>query len=462
MHRRRQHRPFPHRARGAVLIVALLALAFVAFVLGGYLRLNVTATRLADRGYYANAALNLAEAGAEEGLWSFNQAAAGAELPWVGWNQDGAAAWREFDGFALSPAVTGSVKVYVDDRNPGAAAQPRIVTLASVGPAEGGAVTKMVEITLRRRSLFAGGLVARERVILRGARTSLDSWDSDPDRDPGTPAVPYSPAVRRDGGSLATASAAEDAAQVNHGDVWGYVATGGAPPVVQPDGFIHGTDTPGDVAVDPGRVSTDFRANLPAVVVPADGTPIPAITDSLTLGTAGAATRWRCPAIALAGNDTLTIQGDVTIVLTAWAGTRAVSVTGRAAIVIPAGSSLTLYAEGDILIAGRGLANANASAASCVLWGAAAGPDLQDVKVAGNGSLCAALYVPNGEVTVNGDGDVMGSIVADAITLTANAAFHYDEALGRYGASTPFGIERWRELDTPDARRPYEAHFAGW
>ncbi len=458
----------PHRsslrgARGTVLIVALLVMAFIAFVLGGYLRLNLTASRLADRSYFANAALNLAEAGAEEGLWSFNQAVAGAESPWAGWNQDGAAAWREFGGFALSPTITGSVKVYLDDRNPGSTSHPRIVTLASVGPAEGDGVTKMVEITLRRRSLFAGGLVARERVTLRGGNPSVDSWDSDPDRDPATPAVPYDPAVRRDGGSVASASFAADAAEINHGDVWGTVATGGAAPVVATDGLIHGSDTPAGVTIDPARVSTDFSAHLPIFAAPADGTPIPAITTSLTLGTAGTATRWRCPEIALAGNETLTVQGDVTIVLTAWAGRTAIAITGRAAIVIPAGSSLTLYAEGDVLAAGRGFVNNNPTPASCVLWGTGTDPAVaQDLRVTGNGALRMAIYAPNGAVTINGNGDVMGAIVADTITLTGNAAFHYDEALGRYGASTPFGIARWRELTTPDARRPYEALFTGW
>lgn len=63
---------------------------------------------------------------------------------------------------------------------------------------------------------------------------------------------------------------------------------------------------------------------------------------------------------------------------------------------------------------------------------------------------------------INGNGEVMGSVVANHITLVGNAAFHYDEALSRYGNNTPFGIVKWRELTSAASRATYEAAFAGW
>ena len=461
MHPSSQH--FLHsRSRGAVLIIALLVVAFIALVLGSYINLNLSTGRIAHRSYCAEAAFNLAEAGAEEALWSFNQAAAGSNSAWADWEQGGQAAWRKIGGFSLTPNTTGWVKVYVDNSDPQSALQPKIVTLASVVPSGDTTVTKMLEITLQRRSPFAGGLVAKRYVSFQGANASVDSWDSNPDHDPATPAVSYSNSVRQDRGSVASTSVLNNAALINQADVWGYVATGGAPPQVGEHGSIRGASTPPDVQIDPARVSTDFNAAFPAVVAPADGTPIPPITTSMTLGVSGMVTKWRCQSVTLAGNDTLTIQGDVTLILTAGAGNKAISVTGKAGIAIPAGASLALYFEGDVLVAGNGLANANAAPVSCLLWGTANSDKGQTLRIAGNGALKAALYAPACEVTINGNGDVMGSVVADTITLVGNAAFHYDESLGRYGVSMPFCVAHWRELTTPEARQAYATAFAGW
>lgn len=448
--------------RGTVLIVAMLVMAVIALVLGSYLSLNLTTVRLANRSYCANAAFNLAEAGAEEGLWSFNQSVNGSTTAWAGWQQNGAAAWNKFGGFDLSPGAAGSVKVYVDNTQPAPGELPKIVALGTVDLSAGAPASKMIEITLQHRSLFAGGLVAKESVAFKGANTSVDSWNSQPNPSPTAPAVPYSSALRHDAGSVASTSVLSDAAQVNEAGVWGYVATGGAQPQVGPNGSIRGASTPAGVRIDPARVSTDFNASFPPVTAPTTGIPIAPITSTMTLGTVGQATSWQTAAIQLAGSDALTVQGKVTLVVTAGPGMSAVRVTGRASIVIPAGSSLALYVEGDVAIAGNGIANANAAPVTFLLWGTNTSTGGQTIRVAGNGTLLAAIYAPHGAVTIDGNGDVMGSVVADTITLTGNAAFHYDEALGRFGTNMPFGVARWRELTTQPEQQPYQAVFAGW
>ncbi len=452
---------FRRDSRGTVLIVAMLVLAFIAFLLGSYVNLNLTTSRLANRSYCSNVAFNLAEAGAEEALWSFNQTAAGSSAAWVDWQQNGSTAWRKFSDFDLSPNTTGWVKVYVDNNNPAAGIQPKIVALGSASPFNSEPTTKMIEITLHRRSFFAGGLVAKERVAFQGANTSVDSWNSDPDNDPTTPAVAYSYGIRRDGGGVASSSVQDNAAMVNEANIWGYVATGGAQPEIG-GGSVRGADTPADVRVDPRRISTDFVANFPPVTAPEGGASIPLIVSTTSLGTPGAKTTWRCPGIVLAGNDTLTIAGDVTLILTAGPGSRGISVTGRASINIPAGASLALYVESDALIGGNGLANGNAAPVSCLIWGTNTSAGGQDLRIAGNGALKAAIYAPNGRVTLNGNGDMMGSVVADMITLTGNAAFHYDESLGTYGTTTPFGVAKWRELTSQASRQAYQSVFVGW
>lgn len=454
-------RPLPRAAaRGSVLIVALLLCAVIALMLGSYLNLNLNSTRLAQRSFHSTAALNLAEAGAEEAVWSFNRATRGHNDGWSGWSTDGSGAWRKFTGFDLGANTDAWIKVYVTETNPPSGGTPKVIALASVNPPQRPSLTRMLEVTLRRRSYFVNGMVARDAITFNGTNTSVDSWNSDPDGDPATAPVDYSAAVRRDQGTVASTSVANTAMLVNQADIWGYVYTGGASPQVGVNGSIRGASTPADVQIDSSRVATDFVAELPLAQAPDDGTFITSVGS--VLGTAGTATRWRTQSIALNGNQKLTIQGDVTLVLTAASGTSALSVTGNAQILIAAGATLTLYAEGDVKIAGNGIGNANIQPLTFLLWGTNTKPGGQDIQIAGNGALRAAVYAPNASVKINGNGDVMGSIVANDITLVGNAAFHYDEALATYGNNTPFGITKWRELDTAEGRSAYAHLFSGW
>jgi hypothetical protein len=352
------------------------------------------------------------------------------------------------------------VQVYTTSLNPAPGINPRIIALASVNPPDGAPLTRMIEVTLRRRSYFASGLVAKESVTFKGTNTSVDSWDSDPDNNPATAAVPYSAEVRKDRGVVASTAVVNEAVLLNHADVWGYVFTGGNQPVVGSNGSIRGADTPAEVMIDERRIATDFNAEFPPVFAPNDGTHLLAV--GATLGTAGETTVWRCPTLTLHGNKTLTILGHVTLILTAGPGVNAIDVTGNASIIIPAGSSLTVYVEGNVKLAGNGIGNANARPLSFLLWGTAQNPGGQDIQIAGNGALKAAVYAPNADVKINGNGDVMGSVVAGRITLVGNAAFHYDESLARYGANTPFGIVKWRELATAAERELYRPLFQGW
>lgn len=446
--------------RGSILIVALLLSAIIALMLGSYLNLNLNSTRLAHRSFQSTAALNLVEAGAEEAVWSFNRATQGHSDGWTGWNTDGTSAWRKLSGFDFGANTSGWAKVYVTSTNPPAGSSPKIVALASVNPPSGPSVTRMIEVTLRRRSYFSNGLVAKEQVIFNGTNTSVDSWNSDPDANPATAPVDYSAAVRRDNGSVASMDVTNTAMLVNQADIWGYVYTGGSQPQVGSSGSIRGVNTPEDVQVDASRITTDFNATLPLVAAPTDGITLSSVGS--TLGTTGTATRWRVASINLSGNNTLTILGDVTLILTATSGMSAIDVTGNAKIVVPAGSSLSVYTEGDVKIAGNGIGNSNIQPITLQFWGTNPTAGSQEIKIAGNGALRVAIYAPNASVKINGNGDVMGSVVANEITFVGNAAFHFDEALANYGNNTPFGITKWRELGTAESRAAYDDVFSGW
>jgi len=72
------------------------------------------------------------------------------------------------------------------------------------------------------------------------------------------------------------------------------------------------------------------------------------------------------------------------------------------------------------------------------------------------------VYAPQGDVTLNGNGDFMGSIMARDITLSGNTAFHYDASLGTLGTHAPLGVQGWRVITSPTERQLLAPHFSGW
>lgn len=437
----------PSQARGSVLVVVLLFGAISTLLLGSYLSLGLGTARLTQRTFNKGAAFHLAEAGLEEGLWAYNQRLAGNEDVWGEWELSGNAAWRRFKGFSLAAGTVGTIKVYASPATPGEQDSPTLVSLASVQTNGGAQSTQMIETRLRRRSFFGNGVVARERLDFRGRVATFDSWDSDPDHDPTTPAEPYTLANSEDTGSIATE--AEDNAYIilNQARIHGYFYTAGTVPEVGADGFIGAFGVEPGVA-DPARISTHFHANFPTVPAPSGGVHLTSVGS--TLGTTGEKTFWRMRTLRLAGRAALTILGEVTLVLTD--PDTALTITGNAGLIIPTGSSLRLYVQGDVSIVGNSITNNNASPASFQLWSAASAESMRRIVVTGNGHLSALVYAPNADVTLNGHATVNGSIIARRLVFAGNVAFHYDLALARFGGHGPYRAERWRTVDSTAER----------
>jgi hypothetical protein len=432
-----------------VLIVALLVASFIALLLGGYLSLNLGTARLAQRGFDRGAAFHLAEAGLEEGLWTYNRILAGEKTPWAGWQTGDGVAWRRIDGFALTGATTGSVKLHASPLAPVGDARPTIVALATVQTPGAPAVHQMVEVTLRRRSFFAAGLVALERLAFNGVKSTFDSWNSDPDGNPATPPVPYSKTVALDTGTVASAATQQSQLRLDRARIHGYYRGTGIVPIVGSQGGIGSFSTPAG-EIDLARISGDFRAHFPFVNAPTDGVFLASIGS--TLGTAGETTSWRAASLDLRGQKTLTILGHVTLVLTA--PVSALALSGQAAILIPDGSSLTLYTAGDIQIGGGGVANNPARPSAFQIWSTAreASRRGQTIAVTGGASLSAVLYAPSAAVTISGNGDIFGAIVARTVVFNGSAAFHYDESLRFLDRHAAYRGATWRTIDDPAER----------
>ena len=472
--RTRAHLP----RRGSVLIVSLLFSAGIAISLVSFIRLATSASQLSYRSFYAGAAMNAAETGLEYGMWSVNKQLAGQSSDaWNGWGPSSSAthAQRIFTLGSLSGGATAQVKVYVNRRD--LAGEPFIVARSIITPRSGPPIEKWIKVTLKKRSRFASGLVAKDRITFSGNNASVDSWDSDPDRNALTPAVPYSSSVRRDNGSVGSILIDNPSIFTNNADIWGTASTGGDNPTneVGTNGSILGADSAAKdksrwikVAVDPDRIATDFTADFEPVVTPSGGTTVAAMSLSGSPATLTGSSDpnnpriIRVPSISMSGNSStvLNISGHVALILTATTGD-ALSMAGNSSISIPNGSTLTIYASANIRIAGNGVANLNTQPKALMLYGTAADTDNngstvhQQIDIAGNGDLKAIVYAPNALTRINGNGNVMGAFVSGQISLTGNAAFHYDESLGRLDTGEPLGLDEWNEFINFADRQAY-------
>lgn len=465
--------------RGSLLIVAMLLCAIIGISLVTYINVGRSALRTSNRSLYNNAAMNLAENGLEEAMYSINKLVADSTYSFTsdGWSAVGSndmrRKWTSSTDSTLQfdQNATGEIRVYV--YNYDGAAAPNIVARALVtvrGDTTSAPVEKWVRVQLRKTSKFANGLVAKQTINFNGS-PQVDSWNSDPDNNPATAPVVYSAATKNDAGSVGSISVGVNAVLVDNADIWGYVGTGGSAPQVGSTGTIGPFGTPTGTTVT-SHVTTDFSASFDNVTVPSTytyanagalstSTVIPTDIPGATMAADG---KYYITCSSIGGsNKVYTIAAGKKVVLkvTDTTGNCIDIKGGSGGINISSGASLEVYAAGDINISGQGAMNGGTSAATMgqpvnfQIYGTKTS-GTQAISVKGNGVFSGVLYAPFGSVTLDGSVETFGSVVANDITLNGSSAqFHYDESLGNFGGSNPFRVTRWDELNTAADRSVY-------
>ena len=474
-----------HSQRGSALIVALLLTIGLAVMLASYHSLIHFNLRASHRSYHSSAAMNLAETGLEEGMYAINKKRANPLYTYVsdGWTVVGDTATREFSNtFAVGTSSETYVKVQITNCNltlpyP---ARPTIKTQARLSLPNGmPAVTKWVEVTLDAPSSSTPneqgpphpGLVAKRAIKFNGNNPTVDSWNSDPAKT-GVMTHRYDSTTKNDEGFVGSIDVAVDQLTIQNADIKGHVATNTDTDLsnnVGPNGSILADDSPAGTKIDPNRVSTDFTATLPEVTAPtvifnvlgpiSDSLSLPRVGD---LPAADGKYYYQTGNIQL-NNKTLSVTSQDVVISAPYPYDIKVG-GGSGAITIATGASLEIYAGRDVDISGQGVANGSSENVADTqqpskfkIWGTGTSNTTQDIKISGNGALSGVIYAPNANVTITGGGasggDVMGSVVANNITISGNAQFHYDESLGQFAFGTPadsgdsaLTIYRWREL----------------
>ena len=474
-------------------MTVLLLTGGLMVMIASYHSLVMHNLRSSNRSYHASAAMNLAESGLEEGMYAINRRRAGDATAYNGWTISGNVATREFANvFTVGTSSSTLVKVAVSNYNliPNPTNLPKIKVQAILGMPNGmPSVEKWVEIALEAPSTSAPdapsmrfrGLVAKQAIIFKGNNATVDSWNSDPGRT-GTMTHTYNSTTKNDEGFVGSIAVAVDQVLVNNADIKGYVATQRDTNMtnnVGSNGSILADDSPSGTKIDSRRVSTGFHADLPAASAPTvTYTDLFAVSDSVSLPRTGDAYVTSSVKKIIGGvevtvpvktyyyktrdisltNKVLTVSSDKVVINVAH-GSNVDIGGGSGAIDINSGAALEVYASGNFKVAGNGIANGGTTAGTAQppvdfkLWGTSTTSQTIDIK--GNGVLSGIVYAPNGEIFINGIGDVMGAIVGNNITAVGNAAFHYDESLGQLAFGTPADsgdsalvVTLWRELLT--------------
>lgn len=476
---------FPGDQRGSVLIVALLLAAIVAICLSSYIRLSSTASQLSYRSLYAGVAMNAAESGLEQAMWSINKKKASVSTAWDGWDtSSGTTARRTFSLGTVEGGGTVSVKVLVSDRNL-STSNPYVIARAIITPVKGDTIEKWIKIALYQRSLFSNGLVAKKGITFSGTNPSVDSYNS------ANGAYTPSPATsnRFPRGSAGSTSVLTDSLSVGNADIFGYVSIGSSnydALDVGPQGKVTGNFNAANGTIDYTHVATNFTASFDVQTVsPATSTPLGTVNGSKTLPVSssdpsitdpktGVVTYYYTANSISLTNDTLTVSPgyNVAVIVSGaidvGGGTGAITVNSTNTDGVLLSSSLNLYVSGNVTIAGKGATNTLTTTTGTtsttsvnrpqdlMIWGTAT--TSQTIKVSGNGELSAVVYAPNAAVEAKGGGNtgsLYGAFVGNTVKMSGNDAFHYDESLKDLDSGEPLGIQEWDEYVTSVDRATY-------
>jgi Tfp pilus assembly protein PilX len=459
------------RERGSALITVLVLAAAIAVIAGHLFVRGLQEQRLATRSYYLSVALNLAEAGIEEAMWAANNGWIDATRGWADAGDGTTAKVRSTtSGLALAQGA-GEIRVRID--NP-TSNTPSVTALGLVRLPNQSPVVKQLRVALTRRTTWANAIVAKGSVTFNGNRVSIDAYDS-------AVGAWHATTNRLDQATVATNSATNAGLSVNNADIYGSVATGGAPPSVGPNGSILGATSPSGLAdnIDPARVRRDFAYNIPDAVAPSGATSaLGAVNTSLTLprpgDTPGSDGRYRYDATQIdLSNKTLTIEGPVDLIVSG-----NVTIGSGAAIAISAAgtAALALYTDGNVSIQGNGAVNPSGAPTRLALYGTrteaeAATLGAQSFDLRGNADYYGLVYAPNADVALRGGGSsgtFSGAIIGRTVTFNGNYNFHYDVRLGGLSSERYFRPTSWIELTAPagsgaalarDDRAPFTGHL---
>jgi hypothetical protein len=427
-----------NQLRGSTLTVSAVMTGVIGVALVGYLRLISVQQNMLNRAQSWNFAMPIAEAGVEEALSHLHNYAHGSNLIGDGWGISSGNLYFKSnylgsDNFETTILANGSFAP---------------VTITSRGsvqlPPSANVIQRTIQVIATRNSMFPKGMVAKGQIDFSGNNVMTDSFDSE---DPFySNNGKYDPNKAKDHGDVGTNSGLVNSINDGNANIHGNAATGpGGTVAIGPNGAIGDADwNRFHSGIQPGHVTDDMNVSFPDVTLPytSGSAPGSGRVNGVNYDYALGAGAYYMSSLSMSGQKNMVVTNKATLVVGG-----SFSMSGNAKIVITNGGSLKLYVNGSADIGGNGVANYTGNATNFFFYG---GTNCTSLKFSGNGEFTGAIYAPNAAFTLGGGGnnstDFIGASVTSTVKMNGHFNFHYDEALGRYGAQSEFIVTSWREL----------------
>ena len=120
-------------------------------------------------------------------------------------------------------------------------------------------------------------------------------------------------------------------------------------------------------------------------------------------------------------------------------------ITGQ--ITVGAHVHLQVYFDGNINMKARDINNLTGLASNLQFYGISPTDPAatQTISISPPGDFAATIYAPGADVTINGNPDITGSVVAKSFYANGNVSWHYDRALDLTGNLVDFHIASYVE-----------------
>jgi len=401
------------KRRGAALVLVTIAAVLLTLVGVGLLQVGLSNRLYAVASVHKIKACSAADAGLTMAIYEMNE-----KLQDQVWND------------SVLPEATDVTLPYCDaicsysvtgDLGSG-------YTIISTGQTS--RAQKTVKTTVELKGLFDNAILTKAGLVLKSG-TLIDGYNSQNPLDTSTDA------------DIATQSTADSSITLNsgveiNGDV--RVGLGGNPDTAIKD--LGAT-------IDGSKYGATTKEPLPPITVPTDliymGKAIDAKGSTVTIGPADNGTYTDIALKSTGVPGVLEIDGgDVELHITG-----AIEVGQACEIIVKEGSTLTLYADGDIHCReGSGITVESPTKESEALKLYATGEDTQYFDIKAKSEWVGVVYAPNADVDLFAGGDVYGAVVADSFDFKAGGNYHYDRALKDVSIEDEgvrFVIKRWDE-----------------
>jgi len=396
--------------KGFILLSVISVVLILILIIIPLISWSVNALSWTARSFRAFQALNLADAGAEFGIWEIVHNGASFS-GWSGANPKTAtiSAFTDNEG-----NVMGDIEVSVESLS-GAS---YLITSSGFIPDFADPVTqKTVKVKVFPLALFNSAIFGYDSVILRGS-ANADSYNSGDG-----PYIPGMGQEEADVGSNGNISL-EGSAVVN-GDLF-----------IGPDGSITG-DIPSHITgadyymgedveiVEPPFDQTYFTA-LPSqgnLVVAGHDTPVIAPGD------------YRYESISIEAHAVLTINNNTRLYVH-----NDIYIAGQAQVLTE--ENVQIFIGGNANFAGRGIVNISNIPGNLQIYGINSGSSL---NFSGSSDFYGAIYAPSSDIYMTGEADYYGAISGGAVDLSGEINFHYDESLSEAGPTNGYNIAYWQE-----------------